>query len=75
MNVLGLPPDDESVDEAVLDLASRLGGSIAAEHGIGVAKVVALARTGRPDDLAAMRALKRAMDPRGLLNPGVVLPA
>lgn len=75
VNVLGLPPDDESVDEAVLDLASRLGGSIAAEHGIGVAKVVALARTGRPDDLAAMRALKRAMDPRGLLNPGVVLPA
>jgi len=73
VNVLGLPPDDESVDDAVLDLVARSGGSIAAEHGIGVAKVAALARSGRPADLAAMRALKRALDPGGLLNPGVVL--
>ena len=75
VNVLGPPPGDDTVDEAVLDLAARSGGSIAAEHGIGVAKVAALARNGRAADLAAMRALKRAMDPRGILNPGVVLPA
>ncbi|MFM7736125.1 MAG: FAD-binding oxidoreductase [Alphaproteobacteria bacterium] len=74
VNVLGLPPDDDTVDDAVLDLAARSGGSIAAEHGIGVAKVAALARVGRAADLAAMKALKRAFDPRGILNPGAVLP-
>jgi FAD/FMN-containing dehydrogenase len=38
VNVLGPPPDDESVDELVLRLVAAHGGSISAEHGIGVAK-------------------------------------
>lgn len=75
VNVLGLPPGDETVDDAVLDLVARSGGSIAAEHGIGVAKVAALGRHAARTDLEAMRALKGALDPRGILNPGVVLPA
>ena len=57
----------------VLDLAAAAGGSIAAEHGIGVAKVAALARNAEPARLAAMGLLKRSLDPGGLLNPGVIL--
>jgi FAD/FMN-containing dehydrogenase len=74
VNVLGLPPDDELVDDAVLRLVADLGGSIGAEHGIGVAKTRWLALTRSPAELVAMRAIKRALDPAGLLNPGVLVP-
>lgn len=72
VNVIGPPPDDVTVDDAVLDLVIELGGSISAEHGIGVAKRAALARSRPPAELAAMRAVKRALDPRDTLNPGVL---
>jgi FAD/FMN-containing dehydrogenase len=74
VNVLGVEPDDERVDDAVLRLVADLGGSIGAEHGIGAAKRDWLRLTRAPADLAAMRAIKRALDPQGLLNPGVLLP-
>jgi FAD/FMN-containing dehydrogenase len=74
VNVVGPPPNDESVDDAILDLAIRHGGTISAEHGIGVAKVAWLERDRGAADVAAMRAIKRALDPGGLLNPGVLLP-
>lgn len=74
VNVLGLDPDDDRVDDAVLRLVADLGGSISAEHGIGVAKTRWLPLTRGPADLAAMRAIKRALDPQGILNPGVLLP-
>ncbi len=48
VNVLGPPPDDPAVDDAVLDLVTEMGGSISAEHGIGVAKRVAFARSCPP---------------------------
>lgn len=73
VNVLGLAADDPRSDEAVLDLVLELGGSISAEHGIGVAKVGWLERAGGPADVAAMRAIKRGLDPSGILNPGVLL--
>ncbi len=72
VNVLGLAPDDELVAEAVLSLVARLGGSISAEHGVGVAKARWLALTRSPPDIAAMRAIKAAIDPHGLWNPGVI---
>lgn len=72
VNILGPPPDDATVDDAVLDLVVQLGGSISAEHGIGVAKRDALARTRRAAELAAMRSVKRSLDPAGILNPGVL---
>jgi FAD/FMN-containing dehydrogenase len=62
-----------AVSEAVHDLVHALGGSISAEHGIGRLKVAELARYGDPAKLAAMRAIKRALDPSGILNPGAVL--
>jgi len=72
VNVLGLDPRDERVDEAVLELVAELGGSIGAEHGIGVAKARWLPLTRSGVELAAMRSVKRALDPRGILNPGVL---
>jgi FAD/FMN-containing dehydrogenase len=74
VNVLGAPPEDPAVDEAVLRLVAELGGTISAEHGIGVAKARWLPLVRGEADLAAMAALKRALDPAGLLNPGVVVP-
>lgn len=72
VNVLGLEADDERVDERVLALVASLGGSISAEHGIGRAKARWLHLTRDADDIAAMRSIKRALDPAGLLNPGVL---
>jgi FAD/FMN-containing dehydrogenase len=73
VNVLGADPDDERADEAVLELAIECGGTISAEHGVGVAKAAYLERARGPIELAAMRAIKRALDPHNLLNPGAVL--
>jgi FAD/FMN-containing dehydrogenase len=73
VNVLGPDPDDDAVDVAVLELAAACGGTISAEHGVGVAKAAHLGLVRGAGELAAMRAIKRALDPAGLLNPGAVL--
>ena len=57
----------------VHDLVDALGGSVSAEHGIGRLKVDDLERYGDPAKLAAMRAIKAALDPNGIMNPGAVL--
>ena len=72
VNVLGPAPDDDSVDDAVLRLAAGHGGTISAEHGIGRAKVAALHLCRSTAEIAAMRAVKSALDPAGILNPGVL---
>jgi len=61
------------VQRAVHDLVHDMGGSFSAEHGIGRLKVADLARLGDPAKLSAMRAIKRALDPAGIMNPGAVL--
>jgi len=73
VNVIGPAAEDERADDAVLELAVACGGTISAEHGVGVAKARWLERARGRDEVAAMRAVKRALDPDGLLNPGVVL--
>ena len=73
VNVLDRPPDDEEVDEAVLALVAEHGGSISAEHGVGVAKRRWLGLTRSAEEIDAMSAVKRALDPGGILNPGVLL--
>jgi FAD/FMN-containing dehydrogenase len=75
VNVLGPDPEDDTVDEAVLRLAASCGGTISAEHGVGIAKARWLSLARSPAELAAMHAIKRALDPEGILNPGVVLAA
>jgi FAD/FMN-containing dehydrogenase len=72
VNVLGPAPDDQRADDAVLELVLELGGSVSAEHGIGVAKVGWLVRDRGEETVAAMRAIKAAWDPAGILNPGVL---
>ncbi len=74
VNVSGLSVDDDRVDGAVLEMVGALGGSISAEHGIGTAKRRWLHLSRSPSEIAAYRALKRALDPDGVLNPNVLLP-
>ncbi|MPZ22168.1 MAG: FAD-binding protein [Dehalococcoidia bacterium] len=73
VNILGVPPEDETVDDLVLRMVAERGGSISAEHGIGRAKLRWLSLTRSEADIAAMRAIKQAVDPSGILNPGVLL--
>jgi FAD/FMN-containing dehydrogenase len=73
VEVLGPAPDDERSDEVVLRCVADHAGSVSAEHGIGRAKAPYLGLTRSPAEIAAMRAVKTALDPRGLLNPGVLL--
>ena len=61
------------LESAVFDLVERLGGSISAEHGIGRLKAAQFAERADPVELAIMRVLKCALDPKGILNPGKVL--
>lgn len=63
----------EAVKKAVHDLVHDFGGSVSAEHGIGRLKVGDLETYSDPAKLAMMRAIKDALDPRGILNPGAVL--
>jgi len=60
--------------EAVEDVVQELGGSFSAEHGIGVSKLETMKRRKDPVALDAMRAIKRALDPNNILNPGKVIP-
>lgn len=61
------------IKDFVHETAHDLGGSVSAEHGIGRLKTGDLERFGDPAKLAAMRAIKAALDPLGIMNPGAVL--
>lgn len=62
------------ISRLVHDLTVENGGSFSAEHGIGRMKVAELQRYGDPAKLAVMHKIKAAMDPKGIMNPGAVLP-
>jgi FAD/FMN-containing dehydrogenase len=62
--------EGHEIERFVHDLVTAAGGSISAEHGIGQMKRGELERLAAPGDLAALRAIKRALDPEGLMNPG-----
>jgi FAD/FMN-containing dehydrogenase len=63
----------DAISTAVYDLVVRYGGSISAEHGIGQLKVDELAHYRSKVELDTMRAIKRALDPLNLMNPGKVI--
>jgi FAD/FMN-containing dehydrogenase len=63
----------DAIKTCVHDIVHDMGGSVSAEHGIGRLKVGDLERYGDPAKLAAMRAIKAALDPVGIMNPGAVL--
>jgi len=66
--------EGEAISAFVHDLVTAAGGSISAEHGIGQMKVAELARLGGAARLTALRAIKSALDPAGIMNPGKLVP-
>ena len=72
VEIAGPDEDDLCVDIAVLECVARYGGSISAEHGIGRGKAELLGLSRSDAEIAAMRAVKSAWDPQGLMNPGVL---
>jgi FAD/FMN-containing dehydrogenase len=63
----------DAMNGVVFEIVAKLGGSISAEHGIGVMKREILPKVKDPVALDLMRILKRALDPNNILNPGKVL--
>jgi FAD/FMN-containing dehydrogenase len=63
----------EAISSAVYDVVVRYGGSISAEHGIGRLKLDELAHYRSKIELDTMRALKRALDPQNIMNPGKIV--
>jgi FAD/FMN-containing dehydrogenase len=70
-----LESESEAVSRHVHDLVTAAGGSISAEHGIGQMKIAELARLAEPARLNAMRAIKQALDPQNIMNPGKLVPS
>lgn len=73
-----MPPEmpdgmKQKIEGVVYSVTSRLGGSVSAEHGIGQTKRPYLALSRSEAELALMRTIKAALDPKGILNPGRVL--
>ncbi len=66
---------EDQVMNCVEDMVGELGGSFAAEHGIGLSKLASMRRRKDPVALDVMRAVKAALDPEGMMNPGKVIPA
>jgi FAD/FMN-containing dehydrogenase len=64
-----------ALSACVHDVAAELGGSFSAEHGVGILKAPELLRYRTPAAVELMRTLKRALDPRGIMNPGKVVSA
>jgi FAD/FMN-containing dehydrogenase len=63
----------EEIEEVVYSTVRAWSGTVSAEHGIGVIKRRYLGHSRTPQEIAVMRAIKQALDPKGLLNPGKVL--
>ena len=66
--------EGKAISAFVHDEVTAWRGSISAEHGIGQLKRGELGRLGDPAQLAILRQVKRALDPKGLLNPGKLVP-
>lgn len=64
----------KAIDLELFEVLRNFKGSVSAEHGIGLLKKHAIHFTRSPEEIELMRGLKRVFDPKGLLNPGKVLP-
>jgi glycolate oxidase len=64
----------EGAKEQVFQLAVGMGGTISGEHGIGIMKAPFLPLAVGPASIKAMKAIKRALDPNGIMNPGKIFP-
>jgi FAD/FMN-containing dehydrogenase len=66
--------EGENITRLVDDLVTAAGGSISAEHGIGQLKLAEFARLAPPGRIHALQAIKHALDPLGIMNPGKLVP-
>jgi glycolate oxidase len=73
-SVAGEAEQAEVLAVAILEACMEAGGALTGEHGIGMDKACSMPKMFGEDDLAAMERLRRAFDPRGIANPGKVLP-
>ena len=64
----------EAANNEIIDAALGMGGTITGEHGVGTEKRQFMTKRFTPVEIAAQRAIKKAFDPAGLLNPGIMLP-
>ena len=69
------PGINDAVRMAITQVSHDLDGSISAEHGIGRLKIEDMEQFASPTRLTMMRRIKNALDPKGILNPGALLPA
>ena len=70
----GSHDDVKAMYDVVYKVVGDFGGSVSAEHGIGVQKIGYLQHSRTPAEIALMQNLKQALDPKGILNPGRVIP-
>ena len=75
--VVGPLPDDarkteHAIEDAFYQVTAALEGSVSAEHGIGLHKKPYLHYSRTPEELALIRTLKQAIDPKGIMNPGKI---
>jgi FAD/FMN-containing dehydrogenase len=75
IHINGPKADDHTTVDAVLTTVAALDGSVSSEHGIGRAKPQYLLLSRAASEVVAMHAIKGALDPQGLLNPGVLFAA
>ena len=64
----------DAIRRAIEDVVQDLNGSFSAEHGVGLSKLNTMRRCKDPVALASMKAIKAALDPEGILNPGKMYP-
>lgn len=64
----------EAANNEIIEAALGLGGTITGEHGVGTEKIEFMTKRFTPIEIAAQRSIKKAFDPAGVLNPGIMLP-
>ncbi|BBZ31873.1 FAD-linked oxidase C-terminal domain-containing protein [Mycolicibacterium confluentis] len=64
----------DAANNEIIEAALALGGTITGEHGVGTEKIQFMTKRFTPVEIAAQRSIKKAFDPAGLLNPGIMLP-
>ncbi|MDO0974998.1 FAD-binding oxidoreductase [Mycolicibacterium frederiksbergense] len=64
-----------AANNEIIEAALRLGGTITGEHGVGTEKIQFMTKRFTPVEIAVQRSIKKAFDPAGVLNPGIMLPA
>ena len=63
----------ETVNDLVFEIVQRYGGSVSAEHGVGMVKKKYLGYTKSAEEIVVMKGIKRVFDPNGIMNPGKLI--